>query len=195
MNTALERGHEVTAFARGPEKLGLSNPRLQTVAGSFHDPAQIDAAVKGHDAVIITASSTTLSGFRENPRYFSMGTANVIASMKKHGVRRLSVLSALGTGESAVLMPWPLRKLVLGWILKLPFEDHERQEQMVRESDLQWVIARPGRLTAGPARRAYQKKANMEPVPSSISRADVADFLVEACESDVWLGRAVQIGG
>jgi hypothetical protein len=32
-------------------------------------------------------------------------------------------------------------------------------------------------------------------VPSSISRADLADFLVEACESATWLGKAVQLGG
>jgi hypothetical protein len=32
-------------------------------------------------------------------------------------------------------------------------------------------------------------------VPSSISRADVADFLVEACEVPTWVGRAVQLGG
>jgi hypothetical protein len=32
-------------------------------------------------------------------------------------------------------------------------------------------------------------------VPSSISRADVADFLVRAATEGTWLGRAVQIGG
>jgi hypothetical protein len=31
--------------------------------------------------------------------------------------------------------------------------------------------------------------------PSSISRADLADFLVEACESTIWVGKAVQLGG
>jgi hypothetical protein len=31
--------------------------------------------------------------------------------------------------------------------------------------------------------------------PSSISRADLADFMVEACESTTWGGKAVLLGG
>jgi uncharacterized protein YbjT (DUF2867 family) len=88
-----------------------------------------------------------------------------------------------------------VRALTAGWLLKVPFEDHERQEEQVRGSGLDWVIARPGRLTNGPARRRYVKKTLVESVPASISRADVADFLVEACEVPTWLGHAVQLGG
>jgi hypothetical protein len=32
-------------------------------------------------------------------------------------------------------------------------------------------------------------------VPSTISRADVADFMVEACESKALTGKCVQLGG
>ena len=67
--------------------------------------------------------------------------------------------------------------------------------KLVRESGLDWVIARPGRLTDGPARRRYVKKTAVEPVPGKISRADVADFLVTAIEVDTWLREAVQLGG
>jgi uncharacterized protein YbjT (DUF2867 family) len=66
---------------------------------------------------------------------------------------------------------------------------------MVQSSGLDWVIARPGRLTDGPAKKQYQKKSQIESIPTSISRADVADFLVEACESGEWVRKAVQIGG
>ena len=52
----------------------------------------------------------------------------------------------------------------------------------------------PGRLTDGPARGLYVKKTAIEPVPGSISRADVADFLVEAAESEAWVQKAVQLG-
>jgi uncharacterized protein YbjT (DUF2867 family) len=65
----------------------------------------------------------------------------------------------------------------------------------VRESGLDWVIARPGRLTNSPGKRKYQKQSNVERVPTSIARADVADFLVEAAETDTWKNKAVQLGG
>ena len=141
------------------------------------------------------ASATSLKAFKENPRYFSQGTSYVVEAMKERGVRRLVVLSALGVGESRTLAGFVAERLLIRFLLELPFEDHERQEAMVKESGLSWVIARPGRLTDGPARGRYVKKVSIEPVPGSISRADVADFLVEAAESDAWEGKAVQLGG
>jgi uncharacterized protein YbjT (DUF2867 family) len=145
--------------------------------------------------VILTASAASLGAFKTNPTYFSKGTRNVIDAMRASGVKRLAVLSALGTGESRKLAGFLVDKLLISWILKVPFEDHERQEKLVRESGLEWIIARPSRLTNGPARRKYVKQPDVVPVPGSISRADVADFLVEATETDRWVGKAVQLGG
>jgi len=195
VSAALARGHQVTAFSRSPQKLTIEHAALTRRAGSFHDAAAVDAAVVGHDAVIVTASATSLAGFKENPTYFSAGTALVVEAMKRHGVPRLVVLSALGTGESRALSGWFIRTLLVDGILKLPFQDHERQEALTRASGLEWVIARPGRLTDGPARGRYVKSPEITPVPGAISRADVADFLVTAADSDAWVGKAVQIGG
>ncbi len=195
VRAALGKDHRVTAFARSPDKLSLEDARLRKVAGDFHQAASVEAAVPGHDAVIVTASATRLGAFKENPRYFSQGTGYTIDAMKKAGVKRLVVLSALGVGESRRLLNPIVRALAVGFLLKAPFEDHERQEAEVRASGLDWVIARPGRLTNGAGRRRYTKKTVVESVPSSISRADVADFLVEACEVTTWVGHAVQLGG
>jgi uncharacterized protein YbjT (DUF2867 family) len=195
VSAALARGHQVTAFSRSPQKLTLEHALLTRRAGSFHDAADVDAAVVGHDAVIITAAPSSLAGFKENPTYFSAGTALVVEAMKRHGVRRLVVLSSLGSGESRVLQGWFIRTLLLDGLLKLPTQDHGRQEALTRASDLEWVIARPGRLTNGPARGRYVKQPELSPVPGSIARADVADFLVTAADSDEWVGKAVQLGG
>ena len=192
---ALDRGHEVTAFARSPEKLDASSPKLTRKKGDFHDAASVDGAIPGHDAVIVTASATSFKTLRADTTYFSRGTRFVIDSMKKHGVKKLVILSALGTGESKQLMNFIERKLIVEFILKTPFADHERQEAMAKESGLDYVIARPGRLTNGAAKGRYVKKTGSDPVPKIISRADVADFLVQACEVETWNGEAVQIGG
>jgi putative NADH-flavin reductase len=192
---ALERGHAVTAFARTPQKLALEHEHLTLVQGDFHQAESVAKAVPGHDAVIITASATSLKAFKENPNYFSQGTRFTIDAMKAHGVRRLIVLSALGTGESRKLMGWFLDMVMISWLLKVPYQDHERQERLVTDSGLDWVIARPGRLTNGPANKSYVTEVEVKPIPKSISRADVADFLVRAATEDRWLQRAVQLGG
>ena len=195
VKSALGRGHDVTAFARSPERLSFEDAKLRRLKGNFHDAASVSGAIPGHDAVVVTASATSLSGFKENPRYFSQGTEYVIRAMKASGVKRLVVLSALGVGESRAASNWVARTLLVGWLLKAPFEDHERQERMVRESDLDWIIARPGRLTDGPARGRYVKTAAISRVPLAMSRADLADFLVDSCTSNEFVRQAVQLGG
>ncbi len=192
---ALKKGHAVSAFSRDPSKLLFEHERLTRVPGDFHRAESLASAVPGHDAIIITASASALKQFKENPNYFSQGTRYTIDAMKQSGVRRLVVLSALGTGESRKIAPWLVQKLLVGWILKVPYEDHERQERLVMDSGLDWVIARPGRLTNGAAHGRYLADAGLGPIPSSISRADTGDFLVRAATEGTWLGQAVQLGG
>jgi len=192
---ALNKGHTVSAFSRDPSQLPFEHERLRRVPGDFHRSESLASAVPGHDAVIITASASSLKTFKENPTYFSQGTRYVIDAMKQSGVKRLVVLSALGAGESRQSAPWLVRKLLVGWLLKVPYEDHERQERMVKDSGLDWVIARPSRLTNGAAHGRYLTDTGLGPIPSSISRADVGDFLVRAATEDTWLGHAVQLGG
>ena len=71
VKSALAKGHTVSAFARTPAKLALTDPKLTKVTGDFHDAASVRAAVTGHDAVIICVSATSLSGFKAKPDYFS----------------------------------------------------------------------------------------------------------------------------
>ncbi len=195
VKNALEGGHLVTAFARNPSKLELEHERLQRVQGDFHQADSVARAMPGHDAVIVTASVTAIKEFKSNPHYFSRGTQYVIDAMKQQGVKRVSVLSAFGTGDSRRAANWFLEKLMISWLLKTAYEDHERQERLVMDSGLDWVIARPTRLTNGPAGKRYLAETAIAPVPSSISRADVAEFLVRAVTEDTWLGKAVQLGG
>ena len=93
---ALAAGHRVTAFARRPERLGVTGERLRVVAGDAFDGEQVAAALAGCDAVI-TALGT-------RPWKFSPicaeGTAHIVAGMKRHGVRRLVCVSSLGAGDS-----------------------------------------------------------------------------------------------
>lgn len=191
---ALDKGHAVTAFARTPAKLELNHPQLTKLAGDFHDAASVNAAVKGHDAVIICASGTSLKAFKEKPDYFSRGTRFVIDAMKQHGAKRLVVLSAHGAGDSFAAAPWILRVFVIRGILKLAFADHDVQEKMTQDSGLEWVIARPTRLTDGAAKGKFKPTTEYK-VPMAISRADVAQFLVDSCDSPTFVGKSVQLGG
>ena len=195
VKTALAKGHSVSAFSRTPAKLDVTHPALTKVAGDFHDAASVRSAVVGHDAVIICASPTKLSAIKEKPDYFSRGTKYCIDAMKDQGVKRLVVLTAHGVGETRQVASWVQRTFLIGGLLKGFFADHDVQERMTTDSGLDFVLARPTRLTNGPARGKYVRTTEVVSVPGSISRADVADFLVEACEATTFVGKGVQLGG
>jgi uncharacterized protein YbjT (DUF2867 family) len=195
VKSALAKGHSVSAFSRTPAKLDVTHPALTKVAGDFHDAASVRGAVAGHDAVIICASPSTLGAIKDKPDYFSRGTRYCIDAMKEHGVKRLVILSAHGVAESKPAASWFQRTFLIDRLLKGFYRDHDVQERMTKESGLDFVIARPTRLTNGKAKGKYVRAAEVISVPGAISRADVADFLIEACESTTFVGKSVELGG
>jgi uncharacterized protein YbjT (DUF2867 family) len=192
---ALARGHHATVFSRNPQNFKAEHPHLARVTGDFHIAEGVRKAVEGHDAVIVTAAGRGLRTYSDNRGYFTDGTRNVIEAMKDLGPRRLVILSAYGVAESRAANPFYVRWVVFDWIIKYPYADHERQEALVRQSGLDWVIARPSLLTDGPAKGKSVRAPGDKPVPNRISRADVAKFLIDACESNAWVKQAINLGG
>jgi len=179
---ALQQGHRVTAFARTPSKLVMRNAELGVVRGDAMNPLDVEAAVKGQDAV---ASALGVSG-RAPLTICSEGTKNIISAMKDDGVKRLIVESAYGTGDT--------RRGFYGnatWMLIASrIKDKELMEKAVQESGLDWVIARPVYLTNGPRTGAYRVGFNLPiGIWPKISRADVADFMLKQLADDTYLHR------
>jgi putative NADH-flavin reductase len=189
---ALDKGHRVTAFARSATRLDIVDPQLNKVNGDFHDAAAVAAVVAGHDAVIITASLSMLQ-LKRQPTFYSTGTRLVVDAMQRHRVPRIVILSNMAAGDGAKLLNLP-EKIFTNVFIREATNDHTLQEQLAKESGLQWSVARPSRLTNGPARSQY-RVVRGERVPGSIARADVAAFLLEAATTDRWLGNAWNIGG
>ena len=146
---ALARGHRVTALVRVPERFELRHPNLTVVAGDVLDPAAVEAAVAGQEAVI---SALGHKRWMIPTDILSTGTANVLAAMARHGVRRFVCVTSLGVGDSWWRMGLYYTLFVLPVILQFYFWDKHRQEKIVRASGLDWTIVRPGALTHGRAR-------------------------------------------
>lgn len=187
----LEAGHNVTAFARRPEKLGIAHPRLTLHPGDALDPKAVAAALKGQDAAVVTLGA----GAALRSRIRSQGTLNVIRGMQQHGVRRLVVQSTLGAHDSWSNLNFWWKRVMFGLLLRPVFRDHELQESLVRASGLDWTIVRPSAFTDAAATGAY--KVGFTPVERAlslkISRQDVAGFLARQLSERLWLHRAVGI--
>lgn len=178
VSQALERGHQVTALVRRPERFELRHERLTVAQGDVLDPAAVDAAVAGQEAVI---SALGHKRWMFPTRILSAGTANVLAAMERHGVHRFVCVTSLGVGDSWWRMGLWYTLFVLPVILQFYFWDKLRQERLVRASALDWTIVRPGALTNGGSRGSWRSGPRIgNPLWTvRIARADVARFLLD----------------
>ena len=185
----LKEGHKVTAFARNPQKLCLSNPKLSLIAGDALSTIDVFSAIKGHDAVIITLGS----GLSRTSIIRSKGTSNAIRAMHAHRVRRLICQSTLGAGKSWVNLNFWWKRVMFGALLAPVFRDHELQEQLVEVSGLDWTIVRPAAFTDNATRRPFVEDVpiNTRGLDLKISRYDVARFLAAQVVDPKYLSRAV----
>jgi len=189
VDQALATDHRVTAFTRRPEVL---EPRagLTVVHGDVTDPVAVRAAVDGRDAVVVALGDGRRGGVRE------AGTRTVVSAMADTGVRRLVCQSTLGAGESRGNLNLVWKHVMFGALLRRAYLDHQRQEDVVRASVLDWTILRPGAFTDGPRTGDYRRgfAADDRTIASKISRADVADALLhQVVDSAAGIGQAISV--
>jgi putative NADH-flavin reductase len=190
---ALERGHEVTALVRAPERLGALRDRVRVVRGDVLDGGVVSDAVDGQEAALVALGVAMKKG---DPGVSALGTLNVIRSMQRYRVRRLIVLSAGGTqpGRDPNL-PVAFERFFKPLFLKHALADLRRMETSVRQSELDWTIVRAsGGLVDGPARGGYRVGPGYSlPGGRRIARADVAAFMLDELERRDNVGHALAI--
>jgi putative NADH-flavin reductase len=193
---ALDQGYRVRAFARSASQIPITHAELSKVNGDALRAEDVAAAVKGADAVIETlGAKASLAMVTSQTRLFSDATRILIQAMESAGVKRLISVTGFGAGDSREHMSL-LQRLPFELLLGRVYADKAVQETMIRLSALSWVIARPGILTNGPRTGRY--RILDEPADwrnGTISRADVADFLVKQVDDDAHIGKTPALIG
>ncbi|WP_462406355.1 NAD(P)-dependent oxidoreductase [Gracilibacillus sp. Marseille-QA3620] len=182
---ALDAGHNVTAFMRTPEKLKLTHERLTVVQGDGTDSEAVNSAIKGQEAVISCVGSN--SGLGKTTILREMA-GTVAEAMARNGVDRIVYMASAGIDKEIPGMMGKMTMKLLGNVL----EDHRHAVEVYKSYDFKWTIARPMGLTDKPHTGRYEETT--EGIPSgsrSISRADVADFLVRAVSDNRYIFQSV----
>ena len=183
---ALEAGHTVRAFARSAADIRISGPKLEKVRGNALKSSDVTAAVTGMNAVI-QVLGVGLGDLFWPVHLFSDATRILIAAMQAQSVKRLIVVTGFGAGDSRASINC-FQLLPFRFFFGRAYDDKDVQERLIKDSALDWTIARPGVLTNDSRTRRY--KVLKEPSQwrnGTISRADVADFLVQQIEDRAYL--------
>ena len=191
---ALERGLAVTALVRDPSRLTIVHPRLTVVRGNVLDPGSVAAAMSGQEAVL---SALGHKRFFPPNRILSEGTRNVVQAMEANGVSRFVCETSLGIGDSAGRLGVYYTFFTIPVILPFYYRDKARQEKIIAASRLEWIIVRPALLTNGDRRGGYRQGRRVGSFfwTMRVSRADVADFMLNQLDSDTYLRTAPGVSG
>lgn len=184
---ALAAGHTVTAFIH--DHTSAQPAGVATIVGDTESAEAVSQAVAGHDAVIDTIGGKTPYKATDLE---SKTARNVVDAMQTHGARRLVAVSMMGVGDSKAQTPFWYGFLLKPTLLRGAEKDKARMESVVSGSGLEYVIARPPLLTDEDA-KGCSLVIHQEGTGHKITRADLAQFLVDQLTCDDYLGQAVVV--
>lgn len=193
VEAALDRGHAVRAMGRSADTLPQDAPGLEPFRGDALDGGDVSRALAGVDAVVqaLGIKESVAMLWRE-VTLFSEATTVLLPAMQRAGVARLVAITGFGAGESRRAMSAPER-FGHGLVLGKPYADKDRQEEMLKASDLDWTIARPTILTNRPGR---EYRALADPAKwrnGLVSREAVAAFVLDEIERPTHVRQAVVV--
>lgn len=183
----LRRGHELTVLVRNPEKLGAAAGAVRVVTGSSTDSEALASLLDGAQAVVSALGPTS-----RDSTVMSDTARVLLPAMEQRGIRRYVGVSGTGVDMEGDLKGRKDR-LISSMIRRVggPMATDKAQEyRILLASDLDWTLARPPRLVDGPATGRVVHDAHTPGRSSSIRRADLAAFLADVVEQDLYIGQA-----
>ena len=186
LQKALAADYEVKALVRNPNKLDTKHEKLQTVKGDVLDQADVDAAVKDCDVVV-----SLFGHVKGSPeRLQTKGTQNILAAMDKNNIEKIISLSGGG-------LPFPEKDepkfadKAIRFIMKVAvpkvLNDAIEHAGVLKASNKKWIIVRGPRLTEGEEKGEYRVGWVGVNAGTSISRIDLADFILKQVTDDKFL--------
>ena len=195
---ALERGEKVSCLVRDRTRLKpprtvsemgfqkgsmmnfspTTNDQMERTVGSVLNREDVDDVFEGKNitgVVIALGGKTREVGLT----LLQDGTTHIIAACKAHGVKRVSVISTVGAGDSMDQAPWTF-KLLMKTMMQKVMDDKNAQEGLFLEgpgADLEYCLARPGGLKDGAPTGIVNV---IDGEAGAINRADVATFCLDA---------------
>ena len=186
-----ERGHEITALVRNPEKLKSWESRVRIVKGDALDKDAVEQAVRGQEAAIHTIGIKTIG----RTTLFSESTRILIDAMERNRVKRLVCITGVGAGETKGHGGFLYDRILFPLVTKRVYEDKEVQETLIQKSSLDWVIVRPAMFREGTPSGKLEAVTDVRGVTlTRVSRVEVAAFVLDQLTDGRYLRKAVFIG-
>lgn len=197
---ALKRGFLVVALVRKQSSLE-PHANLTIVEGTPLELGDVQKAFKAArtpvSALVSTLGQTRKSGNpwaqpTSPPLFMADATRNAITTIQQTGLPvKLVIMSLLGVGDSQKNNNFLLRWVFNNSAMSQTIEDGDAVDKLVKASGLEFVLVRSSALMGEKVTPVQDlgDQGELAGCMPSISPAMVADFLLDAVESDQWNGR------
>ncbi|MDR3696513.1 NAD(P)-dependent oxidoreductase [Mucilaginibacter sp.] len=196
LDELLNRGHQVTAIVRNPDKIAVKNDNLTIVAADIFDTENLAALIKGSNAVI----SAYNPGWTNPEIYndFIKGSESIRQALKKAGVKRLLVVGGAGSlrinGAQLVDGPQFPAEYKAGATAARDYLN-----MLYNENDLDWTFLSPAIYLLPGERTAKFRLGTDEPVfdaagKCEISVEDMAVAIVDEIENNHYIKKRFTLG-
>ncbi len=188
---ALFMSHQVSAYGRNVYTTAFPDDKhLHLIQGALFDEQEVFNALNGCDAVL----SALGGGFDGSDKTRTLGMKNIIAQMKKGGIRRIIGIGGMGVlnaDEHSLLIDgedYPPEYIPVG-------KEHQKAYELLNESGLDWTfVCPPDIINAGPTGE-YVTAPNYPPTPNKykINAGDLALFMMNELVRNEYLKQRVGI--
>jgi len=184
-HAAAARGHFVRAMSRDSRRLGDQGDNCEAFIGDARKRKDVARALDGIDVVVQALGVPQSLDFIFSPvTLFSHATRILLQAMKEAKIRKLVAVTGFGAGSSYNAINF-LQKPAFNLIFRNAYDDKSTQETLIAESDLDWLIVRPGVLVNLSTTGKYTVLTRPNEWRNGIvARADVADFIIKRIEAD-----------
>jgi putative NADH-flavin reductase len=180
---AVEHGHSVTAFVRCAERLNPFAGRVTILQGNLLEPAELTRAMSGHDAVL-SCFGPRLPIAKSDAHLLRDFATALTTAMRQAQLRRAIVVSTAFLFKNALIPPAHLfGRLFFPGVVA----DATDMEAILLVGGLDISLVRPPQLTDKPHTGRFRASEGHLPLFGfSIPRADVADFMLQVAERDLF---------
>lgn len=193
LTEALAQSYDVHALVRDASKVKIQSSKLTLFNGTPENKGSLSEALKDCDAVISTLNISRTSDFPWAPLrtpvdFLENILKHLIEEMNKKGIKRLILTSAWGVGDSRAEIPSWFRWFIDNSNVGKAYAQHEVQERMLNESDLDWTAVRPVGLTNSKKIKELIVSKEGSPTPKLfISRKHTAHFMLDCLDQSNYI--------
>ena len=201
LEQALQRGHTVNVLVRDKNKITGNDHRVTVFEGSPSDKTALETAMKGCEAILSALNISRTcdwpwSKLRSPKDLLSSVMKNIIELAPAHNIHRIIFTSAWGVAETKKDIPGWFRWFIDHSNIRYPYLDHERQEDLLKQTSLQWTAVRLAGLTNSKSKGNIIVSLNNNPKPRlTVSRRNAASFMLDALEKNLYVGEMPVLSG